>query len=373
VNRVSCCALVAPLFAIACAQGEEAAPVNSAPVASLSCPERAEPNESFHVKGTVEDVDGDEIGAQSIQQGANTVDGAEADLTVAFDGIAVVTYLVSDARGAAATAACRVVIGTGIAPVAPIGGEGEGEPAGGPVDLNGTFAEISYDLSSLSNVILNPGTQCASEPVLSLVRFAQEGTHITQTKELCAIDFATVNVHWVGPSETVVPDAFVSALSDAMSTPIEIELTGATAGSLYSVPPQDPVVLGAVNDDGEAVDSDGDDNPGATLGTSWGDQWVTYTRHVLEQRGLVTSSNEIDGSAPGSITVDSSSQMVTSFENVFMPTGAGLPSVFKMMRVDGANDSEDIANLDGDPELTCEDVKLHRAALEAALPAPTCD
>lgn len=357
----------------------------SLPVALLQCPESARVGVPFTVDGS---ASGDAASFATILLRVVPGDEERAELSGTFSvtssGIATAILSVTDLAGNAAEARCRFrVLAPGEDPGEPIDPAGPGEPGdpppGGAVDLSGSFALIAWDRPQLIGGALDPEQQCAPAPHLSMVTMQQVGTRVSMTLQACTLSVPSVQVLAFGIQRTEVPDAFLDALP-ALG-PIDVELGAATPGAVFApatggLP---PLVLGAQlgsaeeelptdGSDPRVRDDDGDGAPGASLVSNVGNLEVAFRRSVRAFSGVVLSSDEIDGSAPGSFRVDSETSMLFSLFGFFSPSGDGLASTFRMLRVDGAHGTEDLSGSDG--VLSCADLAARQAELMARLPEP---
>ena len=322
--------------------------------------------------------------------------------TVSVAGPATARLVVTDGKKHVAEARCRILVaGAAVDPPAPPPADGppDAPPAdpppgdgttppdapvvhGDPVNLTGSFAMVSYDNPQMHGGALDPQTQCASAPQISLVSVTQTDGHVSMTSSPCVLTMPRVQVLGMGTEVSTAPDALVQALPPMQA---DFDLVAETGQSF--APPLSQIgkasVVGAnlldpngplptSSSDPQVVDDDNDGNPGATVLSTvafLGDmnEYLVYRRFVREMHGLITSSNEIDGSAPGSFRVDGESALLNGLD-LFVPTGVGLPSTFKMTRVDGQNGAADFRFTDG--TLLCEDLLAHTDEIMATLPAP---
>lgn len=377
---------LAPLALSAACGAEVQTPANTTalPVALLQCPEYARVGEPFTIDGS---ESGDASSFATILLRVVPGDEERAELrgsfTVESSGIATAILSLTDPGGNAAEARCRFrVLAEGEDPGDPLDPAGPGEPddppAAGAVDLSGRFALVAYDRPQLLGGALDPEQQCAAAPHLSLVTLQQEGTHVSMTVQACVLSVPSVQVLAFGIQRTEVPDAFIDALPTL--GPVDIELSAAAPGALFApAAGLPPLVLGAElasaeedlptdGNDPRVRDDDGDGAPGASLVSNVGNLEVAFRRTVRAFSGVVLSSDEIDGSAPGSFRVDSETSMLFSLFGFFSPSGDGLASTFRMLRVDGAHGTEDLSGSDG--VLSCADLATHEAELMAMLPEP---
>lgn len=255
----------------------------------------------------------------------------------------------------------------------------EGEAA---FDLNGTFAQVSYSVVEIGNLIfLNPDPQCLVAPTLSLVTIEQteeaDGTRLTMHTQVCDLTMGDVVVHFVGRSTTHVEQPFIDAINADGHAPLSLLLANVSAGASFAVPAEalsEPFILGAnlANprtdplptraDDAAQSDDDGDGAPGVTLfNSSQGEQHIAQRSFTVSMNGSIESSNVLSGAS------QSESESVIFGDSPISPTVTAKSSPWFMKRVDGP---DGIAGRDGDPALTCADVKAYASELQALAPPP---
>lgn len=356
----------------------------SLPSASLSCPAEVAVGVPFEIDGTASlDLDGPFADVRlRVQPGDHELTELSGTFTLASSGIATAALVVTDSDGNLAEARCRVSVrGAGDEPGVPPGPDDPSGPTppGQPVDLSGEFALIAYDRPELEGGGLDPARQCAAAPQISRVHLEQTGEHVAMTLQTCRVTLPTVQVFLAGVQESEVPDAVV----DAMPTlgPIEWHLERAATGAAFA-PPAAALgraqVVGATlasdseplpTDAGDArvIDADHDGEPGVSILSTFGAQSVIVRRMIRAFSGVISSADEIEGAAEGSYRVDSDSSLLSPLA-FLVPTGVGMPSTFSMVRVDGANGTEDLRGDDG--ALDCADLRAAAEQLLARAPPP---
>lgn len=377
----------------------------SLPSALLVCPMQAAAGQPFTVDGSASaDLDGPFASVVlRLDPGGTEVADLVGTFTVADPGVATVALRVIDGDGNAAEARCRVmVVGPGVDPgdpeepadpTEPTEPSDPGEPgdpyepppgAGTPVDVTGSFALVAWDSVEMNGGILDPARQCGATAHLGLVELSQQGSRVSMTLRTCALVPPTVQAGFSVLHNVTLPDAFVDSLQ-ALG-PIDVELGAAVVGATFA-PALDElgrarVVGAALASDDEALptnqfdqrvrDDDDDGWPGISIFGSMGAQSIAYRRSIRAFSGVVMSDNEIAGSAPGSYRVDSDAGLFALLA-VLMPSGTGLPSTFRMVRIDGAHGAEDLRGADAAAD--CSDLRAFRDQLMQTLlpPAPPAD
>lgn len=351
------------------------------PVASLSCPAEVRAREPFVVDGAASrDLDGPFAEVRlRVLPGDVELPELSGTFTVASSGIATASLTVTDGDGNVAEARCRLlVLGGGEGPSDPSDPTGPGAP-GQPVDLSGGFAMVAYDRPELEGGALDPARQCAASPQLSIVHLDQAGTQLSMSIEACAMTLPTVQVWLMGLQESTVPDAVVDALP--VLGPITWQLERAETGASFAPPAAvlaAAQVLGAeltsATDelptdamDERVTDDDNNGEPGVSIESTFGPQNVIVRRIVRALSGTIVSSDEINGAAEGSYRVDTDSSLLSPLA-FLVPTGAGLPSTFGMVRADGGDRALDLRGADG--ALDCADLRAAFDDLQARVPAP---
>ncbi|OGQ12482.1 MAG: hypothetical protein A2138_01675 [Deltaproteobacteria bacterium RBG_16_71_12] len=373
------------LLAVACTAEVKPSELGpSLPVALLSCPAEAHAGEPFAVDGSASrDLDGTFADVRlRVLPGDQELTELSGTFTVAASGIATVSLVVADADGNVAEARCRLMVrGAGGGPgdpSDPSDPSGPEEP-GQPVDLNGDFALVAYDRPELQGGALDPARQCATSPQLSLVHLEHDGAQVSLSVEACAMTLPTVQVWFAGLQESTVPDAVVDAVP--VIGPITWQLERAETGATFAPPPTALAaaqVLGAsltsATDalptdamDERVTDDDNNGEPGVSILSTFGPQNIIVRRVVRALSGIIASSDEIDGTAEGSYRVDTDSSLLSPL-GFLVPTGAGLPSTFGMVRADGRGGALDLRGADG--ALDCVDLRAAFAELQARVPAP---
>jgi hypothetical protein len=320
------------------------------PVPALECP--SEPV----MAGTPFVVDGSHSGdpskfsSISLQIGDDVATELTHEFVVDAAGPALATLTVTtNKKQDTATASCRVMI----TPVPPAGG----------YDISGTFALVAYDMPYLTGSILDPNVQCALAPQVSLVHLGLDGSNVTMDMQSCDISLAPVNVLFVGRQTTEVLfndhvpkiGPFTFPIDGAKFAP-PLDLIGEPMIDGVSLEtPDAPLPHDLV--DG-LLDSDGDGPLGVHIRVN--DFWdlnIVYRRIVRAMSGTVVSANEIDGLDEGSYQADSEAALLNGLlDNFAKPSGHGMPSTFKMLRVaEGAS---------------CADLREQKAQLVSQLPAP---
>lgn len=326
------------------------------PVATLACPESAEPGVPFTVSGTASGP----VVTTTLRLGAVEKDGLDGEFVVTEPGFALVELTVADAAENRAVASC----------VVPVGAVGEGAGAN-VVDITGTFAFVAYDRAQLQGGALEPPTQCAPAPSLAVVELAQEvgdRADVTMTMTWCQLEMPDVDVRTFGLQDGEIPDT-----TTAMFAPLG-PATFPFDGVSFS-PPMEVFgrarVLGAdlTNPDGDALptsifdetvsDPDEDGNDGVPIFVNETQLNVAMRRTVRALSGTVSSADQIDGSVEGSFHADTEISLLdpTGIMQANAPTGIALPSSFQMTRVEAG--------------ATCTTLVAQREALLAALPAPS--
>lgn len=377
-------AVVALAFAVAACSSE---PLPLA-IAIVDCPS------SGVAKGTAVTVAGHFTGNQKLTSESLTIDegikdatgavvaprvvtGATDTITVDADAIVAVTYKITTEEGAAVEAHCRYAVGSPLEVVVPeeeeedivdvgSGDNGGGDNGGGgdvveepgvPVDLNGNFALVAWDMPKMDGLPLNPNTQCASAKSVSFVHLTQTGKHIEMDVETCTLPMPSVFTFGYDRVDTTVPEAFRRALG---TLHVGFDLRHGTVGDKFepiTEGGQDQFV-GANVADGAAlpqgagapgeVDSDGDSRPGGTIHVGGVDRTIAYRRAIDLFAGVVLNNDEIDGSAPGSWLVSTETalldpELVLGF-GAFNVGVRGEMSTFKMVRTNVSSCAELLAD-----------------------------
>jgi hypothetical protein len=260
--------------------------------------------------------------------------------------------------------------------------------------LTGTFAQIAYGAVSVSGLGIDPSPQTVNAPTLSKVTIVQDETSFQLTFETCAVQMPIVCLAGFGgpsPSTTTPGPGFVDAIPDGTMV---VPIRGREPGAIFEPDASEieaPLVVGADlqdpsdalptdEDDARLTDPDGDNAPGVTVtnSTLGSDQHIVYRTRTLTMRGVIESSDSIDGSSSGSLLTETETRIVNGdfLSSTFAPEVNGLPSKFRMVRVDGLTGLTNIAGNDGvSDDISCADVRQYLANpanLLAPPPSDTC-
>jgi hypothetical protein len=245
-------------------------------------------------------------------------------------------------------------------------------------DLTGTFAQFSPARIRMRAATLTPNPQCVVAPAFVKVDIVQEGEQIDATFTTCFVTLAPVR-SIVGEVTNEAPPAFLGAIPQVRAA---FALPDVALGATFDPPPSVVVSGAALESPTEALptspndarvrDSDGDGRPGVTVINSLaGEQNVTF-RNTGDTRGVVRSSNHVEGATVGDLTALPESS-VLSASNGFLPKFESVPSVWEMVRVDGRHGSPNM-DTNGDGDISCAEIVDARAFLfSLAVPSTPID
>jgi hypothetical protein len=257
-------------------------------------------------------------------------------------------------------------------------------------DLTGTFAQIAYGVVEVSGTGINPSPQTVSAPTISKVTIVQDESGFDVTYETCAVQMPIVCIGVFGepdPSTTTPGPGFVDAIPDSE---MRVPVRGREPGAVFEPEAEaleEPLVVGAdlddptaplpdSADDGNVTDPDNDGNPGVTVTNSslGSDQFIVYRTRTTTLRGVIESSDAIDGSAAGALVASTETVILNAdfLTSTFAPVVNGKPSTFRMVRVDGRTGGINISGNDGvGSDVSCADVRQYLADAASVLAPPS--
>jgi hypothetical protein len=259
-------------------------------------------------------------------------------------------------------------------------------------NLTGTWAQISYGVVRIEGVGISPSPQVVSAPTIQKVTIEQTDTEIVAHYETCQVKMPIVCIKLgLGDPEpsTTTPSPGFAAAFPITRTPVPVR--GREYGSLFQPTDEtlsEVLVVGAEMDDPNGplpdnedatnlVDADGDGADGLTITNSvlGEESHIVVRMRTSKLVGVIESDDVIDDSAPGSLEGTSETSVLNEglFAGLFSPTITGLPGIWKMVRVDGETGGPNIENNDGQPGITCADVKQYLADPSDVLAAPPGD
>ncbi len=310
--------------------------------------------------------------------------GTVVSLTTTTPGITFTPAIITlDAQSAgsasfrAPSEAGTVVVQAAMANAAPVTVSVAFTALDAAPDITGTYATISWAHVEITGGVVEPSPQRVAAPALLLAKIERkaDGT-LHMVSKMCGIEFPDVNLA-LGMGCSATSPKFEAAYLAGMEPsddPIVVE--GAPGAWTLRIPASGlnlPTVFGAdlvnPNDplpenegDARCTDPDNDGHPGITLAIDGQDD-----KYVVMRSATTKFDGEIlpDGSITGEMEGTSESKILNSdwLIETFSPGMRGLPSTFSMFRVDGAQGSDDLANNDLLPGITCADLVAEEAEL----------